>query len=142
MEQWLEYGDGNREEVRSLIGKVKEEYWRRMPEQQRQKVIANLAEKRRIKEEKAKKERALVAAAVGEKKRRATQSLRPRPTAVDKQRRAWKPRWWLWLMAPMQPHEFVVIKWIITVELAVVFALGYVLVCRKTGLKFNHVMTF
>uniref|UniRef100_A0A0D9UZ08 Uncharacterized protein n=1 Tax=Leersia perrieri TaxID=77586 RepID=A0A0D9UZ08_9ORYZ len=51
IDQWPEYSDGDKETVRLLIGKVKEEYWRRMPEEQRQMVIANLTEKRRVKEE-------------------------------------------------------------------------------------------
>uniref|UniRef100_A0A0D9UYX1 Uncharacterized protein n=1 Tax=Leersia perrieri TaxID=77586 RepID=A0A0D9UYX1_9ORYZ len=85
MEQWEEYGDGDREEVRLLIGKVKEEYWRRMPEQQRKKVIADLAEKRRLEEEKT-KERAIAVAAACEKKRPgpAAQPRRPQQAMVSR----------------------------------------------------------
>uniref|UniRef100_A0A0E0JFW3 Uncharacterized protein n=1 Tax=Oryza punctata TaxID=4537 RepID=A0A0E0JFW3_ORYPU len=64
MARWPEYGAADREEVRSLIGKVKEEYWRRMPEHRRQKLVASLEEKRRLKEERRDQKR-LAAAAAG-----------------------------------------------------------------------------
>ncbi|BAS71139.1 Os01g0227900 [Oryza sativa Japonica Group] len=101
MARWPEYGAGDREEVRSLIARVREEYWRRMPEHRRQKFVARLEEERRLKEESDQRQQLAAAAderrgaqmaAVDDGKLRASSrsSTQP-PPRRRRRRRRWAP---------------------------------------------------
>ncbi|KAF0917331.1 hypothetical protein E2562_017505 [Oryza meyeriana var. granulata] len=117
MARWPEYGDGDREEVPSRIGKVKEKHWRRMPEHRRQKVIANLREKRRLKEE---RQRQLAA-----DERRASLP-RPRQAAVVDDCRASLPRRTRPpppVPVPRRERERASLTWIFSMAVVVLFAL-------------------
>uniref|UniRef100_A0A0D9Y5J2 Uncharacterized protein n=1 Tax=Oryza glumipatula TaxID=40148 RepID=A0A0D9Y5J2_9ORYZ len=128
MARWPEYGAGDREEVRSLIARVREEYWRRMPEHRRQKFVARLEEERRLKEESDQRQQLAAAAderrgaqmaAVDDGKLRASSRSSTQPPRRRRRRR--------WAPPPPPPRLLGILLWILAAEIVLLFVYKFML---------------